>query len=411
MKILLISYYYLFKDNTGSLRAQAMAKYLPQNGIEVAVLTYCAQSNPVSYCDGVVGVRDITRETVSLPVFYALRILQRGMRWLGVYRGLCENWRDTVLSNADEIIASIRPDVILASYPSVEALEIGVALAEKYSLPLITDFRDGLLFEPLDTNAQRHRSVREHHQKLEARLVAVSKLILTVSEPISAYFRSHYLHTNVVTLHNGFDTDDIVPDLTWALPAEVINIVHTGRLGISRAATAGKGRGVDALVSALNMLQARTPELAKHLQVHFVGHLSSQEKKSLELLFDKNTVKLWGHQPRARALGFQRLADVLLLITAPDQASIATGKLFEYLATDKPILALTRGTEAERIIRDTGTGLVAPPDKPEEIFTALKLLVRQRGILMPSRNEGSIADFSRSRQLSKLAHHIRTMHM
>jgi glycosyltransferase involved in cell wall biosynthesis len=246
---------------------------------------------------------------------------------------------------------------------------------------------------------------------LEIRLVAASKLILTVSEPISAYFRSRYRHANVVTLHNGFDADDIAPNLTWALPVGVINIVHTGRLGISRATTAGKGRGIDALVSALNLLQARVPELAKCLQVHFVGHLSSQEKKSLRRLFNKDTVKLWGHQPRARALGFQRLADVLLLITAPDQSSIATGKLFEYLANDKPILALTRGTEAERIIRDTGTGLVVPPDKPEEIFTALKLLVRQRGILTPTRDERSIADFSRSRQLSKLAHCVRTMHM
>jgi glycosyltransferase involved in cell wall biosynthesis len=409
MKIILVSYYYLFKDNTGSLRAQAMAKYLPQNGIDVAVLTYCAQSSPISFADDVVGVTDISRETVSLPFFYAMRALQRGMSWLGFYHGLCKKWRDTALSNADEIIARMQPDAILASYPSVEALEIGVALAEKYSLPLISDFRDGLMFEPLDFKAQQHQSVRQHHQKLEARVVAASKMILTVSEPISAYFRLFYQHANVLTLHNGFDANDIAPDLPCALPAGVINIVHTGRLGISRATTAGKGRGVDALVSALNTLQARSPDLSKQLCVHFVGQLSKQEKNCLGPLVDKGIVKLWGHQPRARALGFQRLADVLLLITAPDQASIATGKLFEYMVTNKPILALVRGTEAARIVRETGTGLVVAPDKPKDIADALELIVRQNGILLLDRKENAIDEFSRSRQITKLAFNLQRL--
>ena len=409
MKILLVSYYYLFKDNTGSLRAQAMAKYLPQNGIDVAVLTYCAQSSPISFAGGVVGLTDVTRETVPLSFFYVMRALQRGMRWLGLYRGLCEKWRDTALSNADEIIARTQPDAILASYPSVEALEISLALAGKYSLPLICDFRDGFMFEPLDSKAQRHQSVRKHHQKLEARVVAASKLIMTVSEPLSDYFRLHYQHDNVLTLHNGFDLDDIPPDLSCALPAGVINIVHTGRLGLSRATTAGKGRGVDALMSALDLLLARAPDFAKNLRVHFVGQLSTKEEKCLGPFVEKGIVKLWGHLPRARALGFQRLADVLLLITAPDQTSIATGKLFEYMAVNKPILALTRGTEAGRIVMDTGTGLVVAPDKPNDIADALELILRQNGILLLDRKENAIADFSRSSQITKFALRLKSI--
>ncbi len=403
MKILLVSYYYLFKDNTGSLRAQAMAKYLPQNGLDVTVLTYCAQSSPISFADGLVGVTDVTRETVPLPFFYVFRLLQKALRWLGVYRGLCERWRDAALSNAHEIISRIQPDAILASYPSVEALEIGLALADKYSLPLICDFRDGLMFEPLDFKAQQQQSVREYHQKLEARVVAASKLIMTVSEPISDYFRSYYQHGNVLTLHNGFDSDDIVPDLSCPLPAGFINVVHTGRLAISRATTTGKGQGVDALMSALNLLLARAPESAKYLRLHFVGQLSTHEKNCLGALVEKGIVKIWGHQPRARALGFQHFADVLLLITAPDQASIATGKLFEYLYAAKPILALTRGTEAARIISETTAGFIVPPDEPEEISIALEMLVLQRGLLTQSRNEEIIAEFTRSKQMGRLA--------
>lgn len=403
MKILFISYYYSLSDSTGSLRARAMAKYFPQNGIDVAVLTYCAQDADVSFVDNVIGVRDISRDTVALPVFYAMRIWQKGLRWFGVYRGLCGYWRDAALRHADEIIKRVKPDAILASYPSVEALEIGVALSEKYGLPLISDFRDGLLFEPLESAAHRDKAVRHHYQELESRLVALSKLILTVSAPISAYFQKRYGHPNVITLHNGFDPDDITPDRNIALPAGVINIVHTGRLGMSRQETSGKGRGVDALTTSLHMLLERSPEMAGKFQLHFVGKLSQSEQNCLAPLVEQGVVKLWGHMPRAKALGFQYAADVLLLITAPDKASIATGKLFEYLAANKPILALARGTEAARIVSETGAGVVVPPDEPEEIAEAIEAIIRHDGALLGGRNENSIAKFSRDRQMAVLS--------
>lgn len=403
MKILLISYYYSLSDSTGSLRARAMEKYLPQNGIEVAVLTYRAQSEAVSFVDNIVGVRDITRATVPLLVFYALRLWQRGLRWLGVYRGICGYWRDAALSHADEIIERNKPDAILASYPSVEALEIGVTLSEKYGLPLISDFRDGLLFEPLEIAALRHNAVRHHYEALEARVVAASKLILTVSEPISVYFRQRYAHPDVVTLHNGFDADDIVPDMSLALPSGVTNIVFTGRLGMSHQETSGKGKGVDALSTSLRILLERAPEMARKLRVHFVGQLLQAEQSCLAPLVEQGIVKLWGHQPRAKALGFQRRADVLLLITAPDKASIATGKLFEYLAANKPVLALTRGTEAARIVRETGAGIVVPPDEPEKIAAAIEAIARRDTGFFGERCERCIADFSRGRQMAVLA--------
>jgi glycosyltransferase involved in cell wall biosynthesis len=403
MRVLLISYYYSMSESTGSLRVRAMAKYLPHNGIEVAVLTYRAQKEEVVFAGNIIGVRDVTRDTVPLPVFYMMRIWQRGLRWLGVYKGFCGHWRDAALTHADEIIDRVKPDAILASYPSVEALEIGVALSEKYGLPLISDFRDGLMFEPLDPAVQRHNVVRNYYQALEARVAAASKLILTVSEPITAYFRQHYTHPDVMTLHNGFDMDDIAPDNNIALPVEIINIVHTGRLGISREETSGKGRGVDALSTALCLLLERAPEMAREFRIHFIGQLTGSEQDRLAPLVKKGVVKLWGHQSRAKALGFQRKADVLLLITAPDKASITTGKLFEYLAANKPVLALTRGTAAARIVMETGVGWVVSPDKPEEIADAIETIIRHAGKIVAVRNEAFITAFSRDSQMAALA--------
>ena len=379
-----------------------MAKYLPQYGIEVAVLMYRAQREAVSFVDNMIGVRNVTRETVPLPVYYAWHLWKKGLCFLGFHRTVQQYWRDAALIHADEIIERIKPDAILASYPIVEAIEIGVALAERYGLPLISDFRDGMLFEPIDAAALRFNVTRHYYEALEARVVAVSKLILTVSEPISTYFRARYAHQNVMTLHNGYDPNDIVADLNVVLPTGVINIVHTGRID-SRLNMLKRGRGVAALSTALRMLLERSPEMARKIQLHFVGQLTRADKSYLAPLVEQGIVKIWGHKPRAMALGFQRKADILLLITAPDKQSIATGKLFEYLAANRSILALTRGTEAARIVKETGAGVVVSPDRPEEIAEAIGVIIRHDGVLFQGRNEESIVMFSRNRQMEVLA--------
>ena len=405
-KILLISYHYENSDSTGALRPKAMAKYLPQFGVDVTVLAYCPQRDAILFNGDIVSVRDLTCETVPPAIYYLWRIWLMVLRFFRVHRGIHSHWKNTVLSNADQIIQYTKPDAILATYSPIEAMEIGVALSEKYHIPLIADFRDGLLFEPLEEENLRYLATKRRYENIERKIAQKAHLIVTVSEPISTYFRECYAHSNVMTLHNGFDPDDIAPDASVELPAEIINFVHTGRLSGSRFGTSEKGRGVDALAAALNGLLERSPSIKNKFQLHFVGHLLQVEKRMLATLAERGLVNLWGHQSRAKALAFQRKADVLLLITAPDKASIATGKIFEYLAAGKPILALTRGTEAAQIVRETGSGIVVDPENSHEIAAVIEEMVLNNGhISSPSREV--IAQFDRNKQMGRLATRIR----
>ena len=63
-----------------------------------------------------------------------------------------------------------------------------------------------------------------------------------------------------------------------------------------------------------------------------------------------------------------------MLLTAGNRRGEATGKLFEYLGAERPLLVLGERTEAARIARDAGAGLVAPADDPGEIARALERL-------------------------------------
>jgi glycosyltransferase involved in cell wall biosynthesis len=81
-----------------------------------------------------------------------------------------------------------------------------------------------------------------------------------------------------------------------------------------------------------------------------------------------------GSLPRDQALALQRAADALLLLASPQRTQLLNFKLFEYLAAGRPILALAAGTEAGRVVEETGGGAV-PADDVAAIVGALRRLV------------------------------------
>jgi glycosyltransferase involved in cell wall biosynthesis len=86
-------------------------------------------------------------------------------------------------------------------------------------------------------------------------------------------------------------------------------------------------------------------------------------------------VELIDYVPRRESLRLQRDSDALLLLI-PEAGGrgkgVLSGKVFEYLAAERPILALVppEGAAAQ-LIRDTGAGVVAPPDDVAAIRGAL----------------------------------------
>jgi glycosyltransferase involved in cell wall biosynthesis len=89
-----------------------------------------------------------------------------------------------------------------------------------------------------------------------------------------------------------------------------------------------------------------------------------------------DTVRFVGWLERRRALALQRAADTLLVVTAgAERRSVATGKLFEYLASGRPILVLGDETEAARIVGETGSGISAPASDPHAIAEALRRVI------------------------------------
>src|SRR5439155_7239310 len=83
--------------------------------------------------------------------------------------------------------------------------------------------------------------------------------------------------------------------------------------------------------------------------------------------------------PRRRALELQRDSEALLLLipaAAGRGRGVLSGKVFEYLAAERPILAaVPRDGAAAALIEESGAGVVAQPDDVAAIRAALEALV------------------------------------
>jgi glycosyltransferase involved in cell wall biosynthesis len=237
---------------------------------------------------------------------------------------------------------------------------------------LIADFRDGLLFEAIESKClRRFACVRKAYKAIEYHTASEAAALITVSEPLSRYFRETYDKSYVMTVPNGFDPDETqlrLPDID--LEPGCFHIVHSGRLSLSDA-----GCTILPLVQALNSILADRPELTQKLRLHFVGELNRRENKMLSGLAQCGVARLHGPLSRKHALAFQRQADLLLLVTSPDRSSVATTKIFEYLQARRPILALTTRSFAAEIVEISRCGWVVSPLAVNEIRLILGRII------------------------------------
>jgi glycosyltransferase involved in cell wall biosynthesis len=166
----------------------------------------------------------------------------------------------------------------------------------------------------------------------------------------------------VVTIANGSDFDDFSG--LEHTPSDKLRITHAGSFFGKRDPrpflTALQQSGLDDVV------------------VRFLGDFRSTDREWAEEQQLGDRLELISYAPRRRSLELQRDSDVLLLLI-PDAGGrgkgVLSGKVFEYLAAERPILAVVppEGAAAD-LIRQTGAGVVVAPDDVDGMTAALREL-------------------------------------
>jgi glycosyltransferase involved in cell wall biosynthesis len=277
------------------------------------------------------------------------------------------SWAPFALGGAMRALRERPVDCVVTSSPNESTHLVGVLLKRRFGHAWIADLRDGWTFErflpEFPTAGQRALN-----RRLERLALRRADAVVAATRPIADDVRARY-GIDAQHVPNAWD-----PDLDPTLPASEagrgeVRLVHTGKL------RGEWGRDPAPLFAALRRLLDEEPELGDRVRLVVAGKLDVADARLMEDARLGDAVTHVGQLPRAEALRLQRSADTLILVTSPNSGE-ATGKLYEYLAAERPILALAADNEAARIVRETGTGVAVDPGDPDAILDALRAAVR-----------------------------------
>jgi len=358
-------------------RVAGFSKYLARFGYRVTVLTSRVSGDgEIEGADRVVRTNDLLLTRLNWRRGHFAALSGQGGRGYAAPSVLervvvpdlsAITWLPFALPAAMRLARETRFDCVVTSSPPQSAHLIGLALKRR-GLCWIADFRDGWTFEPHHPpwpfSAQRRAD-----SSLERRVAHGADVTVAVTRPIGEDLHTRFgVPAKVIT--NGFDPEEVpTADADGLLDSGRHSLVHTGRIAAARSTPRP-------LVEALRRLRNDDPAFADRLEVVFAGPLSAEENALLDAPDLSGLVRTVGTLERTRALALQRAADALLVVTeGARRRSVATGKLFEYLAAGRPVLVLGEETEAARIVGETGAGFATSAEDPVAIAAALRRLV------------------------------------
>jgi Glycosyl transferase 4-like domain len=352
-------------------RIGGLTKYLARAGLRVTVLTSAMSGEgPIEGAAAVVRTGDLLTSRLNWRRG-SLDALRGGVPASYNRRSRLEDvvvpdlgavtWLPYALPAALRLARRERFDCVLTSSPPQSAHFVGRALRRR-GVPWIAELRDGWTFEP--PRPPLPRPQRDLDARLERSTLTRADLVVGVTKPI-VEDAERRLGVPAELVTNAFDPDETADSeaVSDLVHPDRFTLVHTGRMAVS-------GSTPKPLLDALALLEPGA------LDVVLAGPLGEDESELVAAAEDRGLVRSVGALDRPRTLALQRAADALLVVTeGGTRRSVATGKLFEYLAARRPILVLGEETEAARIVRETGAGTATSATDPQAIAEALRALV------------------------------------
>lgn len=303
-------------------------------------------------------------------------------------------WALAIVPGCLRLIRREKIDLIYStSFPYSDHVT-GYLLKKLSGKPWVADFRD-----PWTQNASARNQGWRYRvdQWVEGRVLRTADRVIGVTPSYTADLRrlaAGRAAEDFVTIENGYDGADFrfaqgsesevaeadlpgVKDTagkvaeadfppTQSSAGEVAKRVMLAHVGFVYDGTA---------LSFLRAVEA-LGEAGVRLQVRFVGGLGATEQGWLAGRRLAAEVRVEPRRTHQEALQIMREADVLLLFVIPGEPESGhyPGKLFEYLASGRPILLAGSPGDAARLVEQSGTGCFVDARDEAGVVNALKAL-------------------------------------
>ena len=241
-------------------------------------------------------------------------------------------------------------DAVISTGPPHSMHLIALGIKKKLDIPWLADFRDP--WTGIDFYHQLHLSkiADNKHKRLEKSVLAAADIVTTVSKNWGKDLELIYPRKiDIVT--NGFDPADFInesPELD-----KKFTLTHVGSLN--------RDRNPNFLWATLKEICSENPSFENDLEIKFIGKtdIAVFEQLDKEGLSAKTTKINYMQHKEVIAEAAKSQVLMLLINNTPNMAGIIPGKIFEYLASNRPILCIApESGDSANIIKESGAGYV-----------------------------------------------------
>ena len=373
-KILIITYYWPPAGGPGVQRWLKFVKYLPDFGIQPIVYVPENPTYPIidlnlvkEVSDQAIVLKHKIFEPYQLASFFSknktkkissgiipnqkkqsfmdkLFLLIRGNLFIPDARFL---WIKPSVSYLEKYIVENNIDIIITSGPPHSLHLIGLQLKQKLDVKWFADFRDPW------TTIGYHKSLRlsnyatQRHKMLERKVLNSADTIIVTSKTTKTEFEA-ITKKPIVVITNGYDVEEIEIQ-----PLDTkFSLAHIGSFLSERNPLI--------LWESLVELSNDVPDFKSHLEIKLIGAVSQEVLETITRFGLNPYLNNLGYVSHGEAITHQRKSQVLLLIEidSEDTRSIIPGKLFEYMVSNRPIVAIgPMNSDFAEIITNTNTGV------------------------------------------------------
>ena len=417
-KILIITYYWPPSGGAGVQRWLKFVKYLPEFGWEPVILTVDPRYASYPQRDESLAAeiepncKVYTTKSFELYNLYKWISGKKEVPYGGFANeskeGLFQKvskflrgnfllpdprrgWNKYALKKAAELIMQFNIETVVTTSPPHSTQLIGLSLKRQFNIRWIADLRDPWT-DIYYYNQFKHTTLaRNIDLRYERQVVENADLVVTVSEDVKLIFAGKStldIAAKTVVIPNGFDDDDFN---IKQVPVETKKVItYTG--------TISEAYPVDCFLEALCGLDE---ELKSQILIRFVGKVPPSVVQKF-----RNTqleIELVGYVDHPKSIEYLLRSNLLLLII-PDVKNnngILTGKFFEYLAAQKPILAIgPKEGDLAKIIQDTHCGELFDYQDSEGMRLFLEANLNHTAIISNGEKAG---EYSRKQLTRKIA--------
>ncbi len=376
-KVLIITYYWPPSGGGGVMRWLKMTKYLP--GLDWKPLVY-TPSNPDSSVNDESLLTEIhpAVEEIKTPIWEPYNVYRKltGARKTEKFKAgyISEassgSWKSklSVFIRGNFLIPDprkfwIKPsvkflsgylkenpvDLIISTGPPHSMHLIALGLKKRFDIPWIADFRDPWTNIDFYEKLRLTRWADRRHKMLERKVLQKADHVVTVSPSWQKDFEE-ISGRKVSVVYNGYDPEDFQFEVNER--DELFTITHLGAFN--------KDRNPAGLWKALSELATENDNFRKLLQIQLIGQTDESVIRDVQKNGLSENLKLVSYLPHSKGILALSKSQVLLLPIndAKNAQGILPGKMFEYLAVKRPVLAIgPTSADFAKIIRETQSGV------------------------------------------------------